>query len=72
MAPYPPSAGFWRLAAAAKLAEMSPYRFARASERGEIPVTVVRLGAHLRFVNAAELTAYLANRAQQPEPDLFK
>lgn len=69
---YPPSVGFWRLAAAAKLAGVSPYRFARASERGEIPVTVVRLGAHLRFVNAAELRAYLSNSTQQPEPDLFK
>lgn len=72
MDPYPPSAGFWRLAAAAKLAGMSPYKLAKACERGEIPVTVKRLGTSLRFVNAAELNAYLSARAPQPEPDLFK
>lgn len=65
----PPSAGLWRLAAAAKMAGLSPDTLARSCESGEIPVTLVRLGPRLRFVRAAELTAYLA--ARQSERNLF-
>lgn len=71
---YPSSAGFWRLAFAAKVIGMSPYKLARSCERGEIPVTVVRLGPHLRFVNASEFSAYLSaqSHTRAAELDLFK
>ena len=58
---YPNTPGLWRLAAAASHAGLSPRMFADACERGDIPVTVVRIGT-FRFVRCAELGAWLASR----------
>lgn len=65
------TAGLWRLAAAAKRAGLSPELFTKACERGEIPVSLVRLGERLVFVRAAELEAWLQPAAPLPEVNLF-
>ena len=49
----------WRLSAAAKRAGMSPELFAKACQRGDIPVKIVCLGERLHFVRIAELEAWL-------------
>lgn len=67
MDPYPSSPGLWRLSAAAKVVGMSPDTLARGCESGEIPIALVRIGPRLRFVKAAELSAYLASRPAEPD-----
>lgn len=60
--------GFWRLAAAAKMAGISPELFLSAVQRGEIPVRVAQFGARgLHFVHVREFRAWLAGRTTAPE-----
>lgn len=60
----PSSPGLWRLAAAARMAGMSPDSLAALCERGEVPVTLERLGPRgLRYVRCAELNAWLQGRS---------
>jgi hypothetical protein len=50
--------GLYRLPAAAKRAGLSPDLFVKAAERGDIPITPVRIG-RLIFVRVSELEAWL-------------
>src|SRR5690348_1860793 len=55
------SAGWIRLAAAAKKAGMSPDMLARGCQAGDVPVTLRQIGPRLRFVNGAQFDAWIGN-----------
>lgn len=65
---YPSTPKLWPIEAAATLAGMTPNLFSKGIERGEIPVTIVRVGERQqRFVRAAELNAWLEPQSR-PAP----
>jgi hypothetical protein len=53
------------------MANVSADVLARSCERGEIPVTLVRLGPRLRFVKVAEFTAWLS-ASRHADVNLFE
>lgn len=55
--------GLWRLGAAARFAGLTPELFEAAAARGDIPVTVEKIGPkETRYVRVAELEAWLGTK----------
>jgi hypothetical protein len=67
----PQATGLLRLAAAARLAGLTPDILRAALRRGDAPLTPVQLG-HLTFVKAAELNQWLSSAPAPAPVDLFK
>jgi hypothetical protein len=67
------TARLWRIEHAARFAGMSANLLEAGIARGEIPVTMRRVGpGNRRFVIAAELKAWLAPSAAIPAEDFFQ
>jgi len=69
--PYPSTPGFWPIASAARYVGMSARLLVSGIERGEIPVTLRRVGpGRKQFVNAEQLKAWV--NAPAREENLFE
>lgn len=67
----PPTTGLLRLAAAARMAGLTPEAMRAALARNEIPISPVRLGK-LTFLRASDLHLWLTATPSPAAADLFK
>jgi|GEM_PF-5359379 len=66
------TASLWRIEAAAKMAGMSANLLEAGITRGEIPITLRRVGpGGRRFVNIAQLKSWLSGAPAAPQENLF-
>lgn len=64
---YPSTPKMWPIEAAAKFAGMTTSLFSKGIERGEIPVSIERVGERQqRFVRAAEVKAWIEPQRSFP------